>query len=285
MAGISLALFHDLIKEKSFVKGRQFQRLLLERKEGTVTLSFLDPQFKSSRARSCIYSVFSKFYALDLKDSEIKMALGLLSESVDALPKCFWTARISNLHFQELICEIGRGYEEQTKDERLNYASLLFPAEAGIPPFETFYRSPSERRACLESIEITYSLSSFTAPPSRELPDHIASELHFLHVLSSHEAESILEGDIDSTAQCRSLQSIFLWKHLRAWLPGFNRATGTAHSSKFLASLAQAVDLFTELDAMYLSSLSFRDSDLFTELDSIFPSSIGADTPLVFEKK
>jgi TorA maturation chaperone TorD len=204
---------------------------------------------------------------LDLKDSEINLALGLLSECADVLPRCFWTERISNLHFRDLISEIGRACEEETKDLFFNYGSLLFPEEASNPPFETYYRSPSERRGCLESLEMMYSSSLFTVSPHRELSDHIAVELHFLHLLSVNEAESILEEHFDSAAHFRRLQSIFLWKHLRAWLPSFNKVTGTANSSKFAVSLSQAIDFFTELDAMYLSFLLIENSDLFTELN------------------
>jgi TorA maturation chaperone TorD len=228
--------------------------------------------------------LLSRFYVPGFQDKEIKLALGFLSESLDVMPDVFWTEKISRSHLQNLISDIARAHEDETNASFCDYCSLISAAQETSPPFETFYLRPSARRKCLASLEQMYAASSYIDFSSQELPDHISLELHHLYFLSVNEAEAILEDQTAAAVEFRRKQATFLWKHLRAWLPGFSNATLAASQSKFAASLAKAADLFTELDAMYLSFLLIKTTDLFTELDSISRSSLVSEKLLLLEK-
>jgi TorA maturation chaperone TorD len=237
-------------------------------------MCLLDPQFRIARARGCIYLLLSKLYASGFQEKEVKLAFGLLSECFAVLPDVFWTERVSQSHFQDLVADISRAYEDERIAPFRNYYSLLCASQKISPPFESSYMNAAARPECLAEIEEMYSSSGLGNFSGREFPDHISLELQYLHLLSVREAEAVLNDQMAIAVELRRKQATFLWKHLRAWIPSFRKATSTEPGSEVAASLAQVVDSFTELDAMYLSFLLIKTTDLFTELDSIFRSSV-----------
>jgi TorA maturation chaperone TorD len=236
-------------------------------------MCLLDPQFKIARTRGCIYLLLSRLYAPGFQEKEIRLAFGLLSECIAALPDVFWTEKISQSHLQDLVSDIARAHEDEISAPFCNYYSLLCASQKICPPFESSYMSVAARPKCLASIEEMYSSSGFSDFPSREFPDHISLELQYLHSLSVDEAEAVLNDQMVIAVELRRKQATFLWDHLRSWISAFSKSVQDQAHSQFAALTAKAVDLFSELDAMYLSFLLIKTTDLFTELNSICRSS------------
>lgn len=104
---------------------------------------------------------------------------------------------------------------------------------------------PSTRRVAL-----WYRAAGFArAAAHHDLPDHVATELEFLHALAEQEAERRREGRADEASKLRRDTDRFLREHAGLWMPAFARATIAAHPQPFYGALAGllAVHISTEL--------------------------------------
>ena len=87
----------------------------------------------------------------------------------------------------------------------------------------------------------------------KEIPDHIAIELEFMHFLAFKQNQSIRSSDPEATSVYLKKQKSFLKDHLGLWLPGFNDRVRKASKTLFYKELAKVTQLFVEQDLKNLS--------------------------------
>ena len=93
---------------------------------------------------------------------------------------------------------------------------------------------PSSRR-----VAAWYRAAGFArAAAHHDLPDHVATELEFLHALARDEAARRREGRIDDASELRRVTDRFLREHAGRWMPEFGRAALAATTNPFYRSLA-----------------------------------------------
>lgn len=84
------------------------------------------------------------------------------------------------------------------------------------------------------------------SPETRELPDHVTTELEFMHYLTYREALARRDGD-DPGALLRAERD-FLARHLRKWLPRLAARLDKQSPGPFFRALVQFAAQFLEAD-------------------------------------
>lgn len=137
------------------------------------------------------------------------------------------------------------------QDLKVEYARLFIgaPGPMEAPPYESLYRdrdadgSPIVRGPSTLAVERTYgSYGLERAAGHSDLPDHVATELEFMHFLCSRERTAWRGGDAATAKMLRSAQNAFLTEHLDKWLPEFSeRVLGATRVDVYraLATLLQ----------------------------------------------
>lgn len=83
-----------------------------------------------------------------------------------------------------------------------------------------------------------FGLTLAEAP--RELPDHLATELEFLHFLAFREAEALAEGG--DPGPWRRAQRDFIARHPGRWVPELRRRLARAQSMRFFVEAAARLE-------------------------------------------
>lgn len=90
------------------------------------------------------------------------------------------------------------------------------------------------------------------SPAMHELPDHITTELEFLHYLTFREAEAHERG-VDAAALVRAERD-FLARHLCRWLPPLRARLAKQTTVPFFPALVQFAAAFFEADRAYAAA-------------------------------
>jgi len=176
-------------------------------------MSLEGPEQELAAARSRAYALFGEGFAYpDDELREILIAGGLaqpLRESLTAIsseitdtPEC-WQA----------LQEVG-----ETDDLAIEF-TRLFDAGASGPPCPLYGGLyGGDRMAKMEEAVRFYNHFGLTlSDEQRELPDHITTELEFMHFLAYREVQA-LQADIDPGSYQRA-QRDFVARNLGAWVP------------------------------------------------------------------
>jgi len=83
----------------------------------------------------------------------------------------------------------------------------------------------------------------------RDLPDHVAVELKFLHVLLLRLAEAAARGDEATLRGADTMRRRFLAEHLGAWVGPFATALRGGAESAFYRELASLTERFVAMEA------------------------------------
>jgi TorA maturation chaperone TorD len=143
-------------------------------------------------------------------------------------------------------------------DLPVDYAKLFVgPFELRAPPYGSVYLD-GERRVMGDStlrVINMYREAGLSVDKSfKEMPDHIAAELEFMHYLASKAAEefegSAPGGALTSVAK----QKKFMDELLGPWIPAFCERIRRGASSTFYKALAGCLEAFVYCDSEHLCS-------------------------------
>jgi len=87
------------------------------------------------------------------------------------------------------------------------------------------------------------------SPEMRELPDHITTELEFLHYLTFREAQALQEG-LDPSPLLRAERD-FLARHLRKWVPRLQARLAKQETLAFFPAWVEFAGGFFDSDGAY----------------------------------
>ncbi len=151
----------------------------------------------------------------------------------------------------------ARPVADVLRELRVEHARLFTgPGRPEVPIFESEYVDTGDGVAGVldgpstARVRLWYRRAGLErAAGHRDLPDHVATELEFLHALARRESEARREGRVEDAHQLRRDTDQFLREHPRRWMPAFCDATRAAHPHPFYGALASllAVHLATEL--------------------------------------
>jgi len=110
------------------------------------------------------------------------------------------------------------------------------------------------RRAAMEEVTRFYNHFGLSlGGESRELPDHITTELEFMHFLTFQEV-SALQREKDRAPYLRA-QRDFLQRHLARWVPQVRVLAEKQRAAPFFLGLVGLTEVFLLADLAYVASL------------------------------
>lgn len=127
----------------------------------------------------------------------------------------------------------------------------LFEAGAGRPPCPLYEGLLRGTRMKLMEDLIRFYQHFGLGHKAGDLPDHLSSELEFMHYLAFKEAAALHQGK--EVAPYRRAQRDFLSRHLCRWLPRLVSRLAAADAWPFFQSLAAVTDEFCRRDLGYLA--------------------------------
>ena len=132
----------------------------------------------------------------------------------------------------------------------------LFDVGAARPPCPLYGGVYiGDRMKVMEDATRFYNFFSLRVSPQlRELPDHITTELEFLHYLTFREAETRQRG-LDPTPLLRA-QRDFLARHLCKWVPRLQARLAKQTTLAFFPTLVRFAIAFFEQDQAYAAAAS-----------------------------
>lgn len=132
---------------------------------------------------------------------------------------------------------------------KVDHARLFVgPFELVAPPYGSVYLEDKslmghstadvQDRYRQEGVEVT----------GEELPDHVVTELEFMHVLILKAMAATEAGDSEAACQCRQRQKTFLATHLGAWVVEFAERIQRGAQTEFYKALGRATECFVRED-------------------------------------
>lgn len=110
------------------------------------------------------------------------------------------------------------------------------------------------RMKTLEEVVRFYAHFGLTLSDTlRELPDHLATQLEFLHFLAFREAEALASGG--HAGPWRRAQRDFVARHPGHWVPDLHRRVAQLNPPRFYACLLAHLEAFLACEAVHLSSI------------------------------
>ncbi|MDP2673318.1 MAG: molecular chaperone TorD family protein [Dehalococcoidia bacterium] len=169
---------------------------------------------------------------------------GALSEALTAL---------GHQELAAAAAAIGGVPEAPLTDE---FARLFNPSMHGnCPPYETEYTAAHVFMRVQQLADVAGFFRAFglrVAAGFRERPDHIATELEFMQVLTLKEARALARRERAHAGICRRAQARFLQEHLGRWLAPYCQKLTALGGAGFYARIAGLARDFAAKDAARL---------------------------------
>lgn len=195
-------------------------------------------------ARSRLYAVLASVFGFPDEELYAAVCDGALSRAIaevcTALPYALPADATAGLS------EAGAAYA----DFESEYIRL-FDVGAGGPPCPLYggvYQG--DRMKVMEDATRFYNFFELhVSPDMRELPDHITTELEFMHYLTFRESE--LPTDGPETASLRRAERDFLERHLCRWVPKLGERLAKQETCAFYPALVGFAQAFFAADRAY----------------------------------
>ncbi len=202
---------------------------------------------QQAAARSTLYQHLAVWTSFPWQDfHEVAMA-GELAPAALACIESLPFAVDGADHFLTALAVVEPDY-----DEFQSAFVGLFDVGAGGPPCALYGGVwGGDRQKVMEEALRFYRYFGLTiSSEQRDLPDHITTELEFLHFLSFRELEALREGG--DTGSMRRATRDFLTRHPAKWLPKMNKKLAGVESPPFWRGLFGLVEAYCRADAAYL---------------------------------
>ena len=127
----------------------------------------------------------------------------------------------------------------------------LFDPVAGIFPYESEMKNLRDFSKVHLMADIMGFYQAFGVQPSNERPDHISSELEFMHYLTLKESYALRKRQMENAAVCRSAREKFFSDHVMTWTDALLealRARAGEDIAPFYAHVMDLLQLFVETE-------------------------------------
>ena len=205
-----------------------------------------ETELKALSTRSQIYLLFAKAIEYPTEATPHQVRGGEIADALEALFAAGAPGLREGLE-REALCDAG-----EDDDALAVEYTRLFDVGASGPPCPLFGGSYGSARMKVmeETIRFYEHFGLETSQGQRELPDHLATELEFLHFLTFSEAEALETGA--DPEPFRRARRDFLGRHPGQWVPQLCQRLQKHEAQPFYAALIGQLDRFL---ASELSSL------------------------------
>lgn len=202
---------------------------------------------QTTASRSRLYQLLSMAFAFP--DEDFFAAIGDGSFAVAIARAC---AGLPYDLTAAATLDLGDGGESYTEFES-EYIRLFDVGAAGppCPLYGGVYFG--DRMKVMEDATRFYNFFHLrVSPEMHELPDHITTQLEFLHYLTFREVETRQHG-MDPSSLLRAERD-FLARHLCKWVPRFEARLAKQTTGPFFRALVRFAATFFETDQAYAAA-------------------------------
>jgi DMSO reductase family type II enzyme chaperone len=201
--------------------------------------SLSDPAAQLAAVRSRAYGAFAELF--EYPDDELYEAVcsGTLVQVLQDVLGAVDSSLVEGGRW-EALTEAGE------KDDLAVEFTRLFDVGAGGPPCPLYGGLyVGARMKTMEEVVRFYNHFGLTLSESpRELPDHVTTELEFLHFLAFREAQAIEQGA--EPDPFRRAQRDFIARHLGRWIPKLRAKLEGADAMPFFPELVGRLERLLE---------------------------------------
>jgi DMSO reductase family type II enzyme chaperone len=208
------------------------------------------PEARRAVARSRAYATFARLF--DYPDGELVEDVrdGTLAEALRSVLAEVDPALAASGNWAAL-----REAGGEPDDLAVEYTRLFDVGASGPPcPLYGGLYSGARMKTMEEAVRFYNHFGLSMAESPRELPDHITTQLEFLHFLAFREAEA-LEGD-DDPAPFQRAQRDFVSRHPGRWVPRLRERLEKNDPMPFFLELVARLEDFLAHDAGHLVALA-----------------------------
>ena len=208
------------------------------------------PEARRAVARSRAYATFARLF--DYPDGELVEDVrdGTLAEALRSVLAEVDPALAASGNWAAL-----REAGGEPDDLAVEYTRLFDVGASGPPcPLYGGLYSGARMKTMEEAVRFYNHFGLSMAESPRELPDHITTQLEFLHFLAFREAEA-LEGD-DDPAPFQRAQRDFVSRHPGRWIPRLRERLEKNDPMPFFLELVARLEDFLAHDAGHLVALA-----------------------------
>ena len=213
----------------------------------------LDASIPAVRAR--IYALLAEGFAFPDEEHAAYLKAGYLSAWEELLglveEEVGLSAPVDRMKARLRRVNVGSLQEE--------YVELFEPqGRMAAPPYEGEYTRYTPQHDLLLSAQLADVAGfyrAFGVEPSQscpDRPDHVATELEFMHLLAAKEAVAASDAQEEHFTVTREAQRKFLGDHLGKWTGPFRERVGRSREDSPYAALADAVDRWVRYDSALL---------------------------------
>ena len=208
------------------------------------------PEARRAVARSRAYATFARLF--DYPDGELfeDVRDGTLAEALRSVLAEVDPALAASGNWAAL-----REAGGEPDDLAVEYTRLFDVGSSGPPcPLYGGLYGGARMKTMEEAVRFYNHFGLSMAESPRELPDHITTQLEFLHFLAFREAEA-LEGD-DDPGPFQRAQRDFVSRHPGRWVPGLRARLEKNDPMPFFLELVARLEDFLAHDARHLVALA-----------------------------
>jgi DMSO reductase family type II enzyme chaperone len=208
------------------------------------------PEARRAVARSRAYATFARLF--DYPDGELVEDVrdGTLAEALRSVLAEVDPALAASGNWAAL-----REAGGEPDDLAVEYTRLFDVGASGPPcPLYGGLYSGARMKTMEEAVRFYNHFGLSMAESPRELPDHITTQLEFLHFLAFREAEA-LEAD-DDPAPFQRAQRDFVSRHPGRWVPRLRERLEKNDPMPFFLELVARLEDFLAHDAGHLVALA-----------------------------
>ncbi|MBI4529356.1 MAG: molecular chaperone TorD family protein [Deltaproteobacteria bacterium] len=210
----------------------------------TKPLELKSPQETQTGSRSLLYSLFSRSFRFPQPELYESVKAGQFSEQIQA--------SIANLPHNGLKAgELGRGMGVDYDKFQSNYIGLFEVGGESGPPaplYEGEYGG-GRLKVMEEVLRFYHHFGLRLSTEKRDRPDHLATEMEFMHLLTFKEAEALLQGK--TKAAYVNAQRDFLRYHVGDLVSSVSRRLGN-RAVPFYQDLVALANTFCQNELAFL---------------------------------
>lgn len=206
------------------------------------------PEGKLAAARSRAYGAMAQ--AFEYPDDEFcrEIRAGTLSHALEEILSAVGPDRVEGADWSALS-------QAGEDDELAVEFTRLFDVGASGPPCPLYggLYGGARMKTMEETIRFYNYFGLTMAEEPRELPDHLTTELEFLHFLAFREAEALQRGE--EADSYRRAQRDFIARHPGRWIPKLHQKLEQQKPMPFFLELVRRIECLLERDMAHLVSL------------------------------
>ncbi|MBW2242065.1 MAG: molecular chaperone TorD family protein [Deltaproteobacteria bacterium] len=211
---------------------------------------FFQPEARAAAARSHAYAALAQLFAYpdvelreDIQNGALETALRTILRDID--PALVEPANWSALG--------DAGVEPD--DLAVEYTRLFDAGTGGPPcPLHGGLYAGTRMKTMEEAVRFYNHFGLTLADEPRELPDHLITQLEFMHFLAFREANALESGEDSKPFRCA--QRDFLSRHPGRWVPELRSRVGSQEPMPFFGELVARLGDFLAHDQAHLIALA-----------------------------